>query len=237
MSPVISTADQATSQAGTSTTLSGLLISDALAGSDPATITAVAGQGTLTAGTTSGLTIVGGHDGSDGTLSASGDLSDINAMLLDGVTYAPTAVNDQLPAQDHVSVTIQDHSGATDSVNFIFNVAGQPDGNGNITLNGTSGKDVIYSTGNNDIMTGGASSDTFVFKPNFGHDTITDYTPGTDVLQFDHTDFANVAALLAATQDDANTHLAVITHDAANTVALNVNTATLQNHQNDIHIV
>ena len=105
-------------------------------------------------------------------------------------------------------------------------------------IRGSSFNDVLKGDGGNNVLTGGAGADTFVFAPGFGHDTVTDYTPNSDILQFDHSDFANVAALLAATHDDANTHLAVIaTQDGSHTVALNVNTATLQQHQSDIHIV
>lgn len=104
-------------------------------------------------------------------------------------------------------------------------------------LVGTAGADTIDGQGGNDLLFGLTGADTFVFHANFGHDTVTDYTPGTDILQFDHTDFADVAALLAATHDNGSGY-AVITHDAADTVTLTgVNTATLLSYQNDIHIV
>jgi len=49
-------------------------------------------------------------------------------------------------------------------------------------LTGTSGKDVIFASGSDDMLTGGASADQFVFAPqqNPGADTITDFTPGQD---------------------------------------------------------
>jgi Ca2+-binding RTX toxin-like protein len=51
-----------------------------------------------------------------------------------------------------------------------------------VTLAGTSGKDVIFATGFDDTLTGGASADQFVFAPgqNLSADTITDFTPGQD---------------------------------------------------------
>jgi Ca2+-binding RTX toxin-like protein len=51
-----------------------------------------------------------------------------------------------------------------------------------VTLAGTSGKDVIFATGFDDTLTGGASADQFVFAPgqNPSADTITDFTPGQD---------------------------------------------------------
>jgi serralysin len=113
----------------------------------------------------------------------------------------------------------------TTSVNYLFSPSGAA-----ATLTGTSA---------NDIMIGGAAADTFVFNANFGHDTVTNYAPNTDILQFaQDAIFTDVAALLAATHDDAHGN-AVITHDAGNTVTLaGVSTATLQAaDQSHIHIV
>jgi Ca2+-binding RTX toxin-like protein len=47
--------------------------------------------------------------------------------------------------------------------------------------------------GPNDILNAGAGADTFVFRPNFGLNTINGFAAGTDVIQFDHTIFADVA--------------------------------------------
>jgi Ca2+-binding RTX toxin-like protein len=72
-------------------------------------------------------------------------------------------------------------------VNFIFNEAGTGP---NITLQGTSGKDVIFATGHTDTLTGGASADQFVFRADSGCDTITDFTPGQDKIDlFDELPF------------------------------------------------
>ena len=126
----------------------------------------------------------------------------------------------------------------TDSSGSYANSGGQtldarPGGD---LLVGGSGADTIIAGAGNDILIGNAGSDTFVFHPVSGNDTVADYTPGTDILQFDEANFADVATLLAATHDDANSH-AVISYDAGNTVTLNVDTATLTNHQTDIHLV
>ena len=67
--------------------------------------------------------------------------------------------------------------------------------------------------------------------------TVNDYTPGTDILQFDQSDFADVTAVLAAAQNDGSGDV-VITHDATNTVTLvGIDLTTLQNHSSDIHLV
>jgi RTX calcium-binding nonapeptide repeat (4 copies) len=236
--PVISTVDQQVTDNGGTSTLSGLSISDAFidSGTNDLMFSAVAGQGTLTpAGTTTGIGIV--SDGSNGTLSGEGLLADINAMLADGVNYTPTDIEGQPPQTDHVEVTVTDANGAIDSVNFIFNVAGQ----GGATLTGTSGNDVIYATGDSDTLTGGAGSDMFVFRQfdqsQAHNDTITDFNVFQDSLNFDQAHFADIPTLLAATQDNVSGN-AVITVDTHNTVTLTgVSTAMLLAHQTDIHIV
>lgn len=98
-------------------------------------------------------------------------------------------------------------------------------GRGNDDLNGGAGNDMLYGGKGddrleggkgNDRLTGGEGVDTFVFKPGFGHDVITDYNG--DVLQFDPAVFANSAYVRAhAAQVGANV---VITYDASNTVTL-----------------
>src|SRR5262249_11799899 len=52
--------------------------------------------------------------------------------------------------------------------------------------------------------TGPNGSDTFVFAANFGHETIANFHPDTDVIEIDHTVFADFQALLAATHDDGH---------------------------------
>jgi Peptidase M10 serralysin C terminal len=68
-------------------------------------------------------------------------------------------------------VTLADGHGATDTVNFIFNVAGNPAMP--VTLTGTTGKDVFFGTGDHDK---------FVFAAQSNHDTIMDFTPGQDKI-------------------------------------------------------
>jgi hypothetical protein len=95
----------------------------------------------------------------------------------------------------------------------------------------------ITASSDNQTLTGTGSNDTFVFAPGFGHDTITNFEPTTDVLQIDHSVFANVQALLAATQDDGHGNV-VITADLHDTITLQHVTLTqLQAHQSDFHII
>ncbi len=69
---------------------------------------------------------------------------------------------------------------------------------------GTSAANTLKGTSGNDIFIGGGSSDTFVFAPNFGNDTITDFRAtgsSHDVVQFSKSMFDNFADVLShATQ-------------------------------------
>ena len=51
-----------------------------------------------------------------------------------------------------------------------------------VVVNGTPGNDVIHATSANDVLTGGAGADQFVFAPEAkaSSDIITDFTPGQD---------------------------------------------------------
>ena len=55
-------------------------------------------------------------------------------------------------------------------------------GLGNDQLDGGNGRDVLDGGADDDILTGGRGGDTFVFKPGFGHDTITDFSIFEDRL-------------------------------------------------------
>ena len=49
-------------------------------------------------------------------------------------------------------------------------------GLGDDLLDGGQGRDILDGGPGDDILTGGRGADTFVFKPGFGHDTITDFS-------------------------------------------------------------
>ncbi|MCA1492218.1 hypothetical protein I6F11_14935 [Ensifer sp. NBAIM29] len=108
---------------------------------------------------------------------------------------------------------------------------------GNDTIVGFNVADTIAGGWGDDTLTGGAGNDVFVFKPNFGLDTITDFKAGSgagDVLEFANTLFTDFEAVLAAaSQVGSDT---VIAFDAANTVTLkNVTLANL--HADDVRFV
>jgi hypothetical protein len=74
-----------------------------------------------------------------------------------------------------------------------------------------------------------------VFAANFGHETIANFHPDTDVIEIDHTVFADFQALLAATHDDGSGN-AVIAANPNDTITVkNVTVAQLVQHQSDFH--
>jgi serralysin len=82
-----------------------------------------------------------------------------------------------------------------------------------------------------------SGQDTFVFAANFGQITIADFAPATSSVEINHTVFADIAALLAATHDDAAGN-AVITDAAHDTITLqHVTTAQLVANQTAFHFV
>jgi serralysin len=110
-------------------------------------------------------------------------------------------------------------------------------GAGNINGTGNNLDNVIIGNSGNNIITGGGGTNTFVFKPSFGHDTITDFHPGEDIVQFDQTVFADVASVMAHAANDGLGNV-IIAADAGNSVLLqNMTVATLLQHQSDFHIV
>ena len=85
-------------------------------------------------------------------------------------------------------------------------------------VDGGQGDDLIVSGISDDVLAGGAGSDTFVFRPAAGHDRITDFTthranPAAgdliDLTAFGYADFA--AVLADAVQDGADTVIALDT--------------------------
>ncbi|WP_456843472.1 M10 family metallopeptidase C-terminal domain-containing protein [Bradyrhizobium sp. USDA 4486] len=126
---------------------------------------------------------------------ASGSRDDINLGFETGVTYS-TDPEASPPPTDQITLTVTDKtSGLSDTVNFIFNEAGET-GQG-VTLRGTDGKDVIFATTTGDTLTGGGAKDQFVFAPGWSggtaSHTITDFTEGLDKI--DLRQFSDVSSI------------------------------------------
>ena len=175
--PVISTSGLTVTQNGNGTsTITGLQVSDSDAAASTETFTMTATTGAAGSGT--------GVSPSTG----SGLLTAINSELGTGITYNPGATP---PSTDKVALTVTDGFGATDTVNFVFNLASSP--TTPVTVMGTSGKDVIFATGNNDALTGGGGTDQFVFNKTTGAHTITDFSTIND-----HIDLTALSSIVTA---------------------------------------
>ena len=106
---------------------------------------------------------------------------------------------------------------------------------GHDVLIGGSDADVLIG-GNGDTLTGGLGPDTFVFRPNFGTNVITDFNVIDEAVQIDKSIFAIVNDLLAHTTDTAAGAVINDGHGDAITLA-GVTLSQLQAHQNDFHLV
>ncbi|HMM92170.1 VCBS domain-containing protein [Bradyrhizobium sp.] len=124
---------------------------------------------------------------------------------------------DEVAAQNDSSTDNAASGSHAATAQFVFSEAGQEP----VVLTGTSGKDVLFATSHNDVLTGGASADRFVFAPesNVSQDTITDFRPGEDHIdlrKFAEVDSDNIGAWLAshAAATGADTVITLATHDA-----------------------
>ncbi|WP_079566273.1 Ig-like domain-containing protein [Bradyrhizobium erythrophlei] len=209
--PVISTSGLTIIQNGNGTmTITGLQVSDSDAAASTETFTMTATTGAAGSGT--------GVSPSTG----SGLLSAINSELGTGITYNPGITP---PSTDKVALTVSDGFGATDTVNFVFNLASGP--TTPVTLVGTSGKDVILATGNNDALTGGGGADQFVFNKTTGAHTITDFSTIND-----HIDLTALSSIVTAATLNAwlASNVAPSTTNPADTVISLGSTETITLH-------
>ncbi|MFZ2158649.1 MAG: VCBS domain-containing protein, partial [Bradyrhizobium sp.] len=211
--PVISTANLQTSGNGP-TTVTGLSVSDADASSTEiftiTTATAAAPGSSVTPAT------------------GTGTLADINTTLGTGIVYDPGATP---PQTDMVTLTVADASGATDTVNLIFNVV-DPPANTAVTLGSTSGNDVLFGTG---------YEDQFVFVANSNHDTIIDFTAGIDHIDLSAlssiVDSSNINAFLTNNVTSLGLDDTLITLDGNDSIILrNVAYGSLDTSDFIVHV-
>jgi VCBS repeat-containing protein len=175
-------------------------------------------------------------------------------------SYVYTAAKGGLPpqivAQDTFSYTVADGHGGTDTSTLSIIVT-NPNvdylaganttlvgGNGKQVLDGSAGHDVLIGGNSPDVLvggvmdtlTGGRGPDIFLFRPDFGANTITDFDFHNDAIQLDKSIFSSVADLLSHTTDTVNG--AVINDTHGDTITLtNVTHAQLQAHPNDFYLV
>ena len=129
------------------------------------------------------VTSVSGAAG--GTASLGGGVVTFNDTGGSGGSFNYTATGGSLTTTAQVTVA-QDTSGAMDGTSgddILIAKAGAA------TMNGNGGNDVLIGNTGSQIMNGGPGSDTFVFKAiadstPAAFDTIQDFTPGVDHLDF-----------------------------------------------------
>jgi len=193
----------------------------------------------------------------DGTISNSDliDLGDVN--FADVATNKTTYMNN---GNGTGTLTLHDANGhALDSLVFagsyqLANFAIENDGSGNTLIvdppgsagpvvsgvivhdPATPASNTIVASAPNQTLSGLAASDTFVFNfAAIGHDTLANFHPATDTMQFSDTIFANALAALNATHDDGHGNM-VIAIDAHDTITL-AGVLKAQLHASDFHVV
>lgn len=172
-------------------------------------------------------------------------------------SYAETAkaLPSQTFAQDTFTYTAIDGHGGSSTSTLTFAVfdpsasyqAGSnttlSGGNGMSVLDGSGGHDVLLGGnaadvligGNGDTLTGGKGPDQFIFRPNFGTNTVTDFDLNNDHLQFDKSIFGTAAAILNHAVDTAQG--ALISDGVGDSVLLlHVAEAQLQTHNGTLLI-
>ena len=141
-------------------------------------------------------------------------------------TLSVVASNPGVIYQSGTNTTL---TGAVDSKNVLDGAAGHD------VLTGGSAADVLIG-GKSDTLTGGAGPDTFVFRPDFGTNVITDFNVTNEAVQIDKSIFATAHDVLAHTTDTPAG--AVINDGHGDTITpAHVTLAQLQTHQNDFHLV
>jgi len=118
-------------------------------------------------------------------------------------------------------------------------------GIGKSVLDGSSGHDVLIGGngpdvligGRADFLTGGNGPDTFLFRPDFGVNTVKDFDLNNDAVQIDKSLFQSVSDLLQNHTIDGATG-AVISDALGDSITLvGVTLAELQAHQSNFHLV
>jgi VCBS repeat-containing protein len=92
-------------------------------------------------------------------------------------------------------------------------------GGGNDILIASNGA-AVFIGGPGDKLTGGTSTDTYMFTGHFGNNTITNYNPAKDIIQLDQSEFLSLGGVKAAAAQQIGTNNTVITYDAGDTITL-----------------
>ena len=163
----------------------------------------------------------------DGTLAGS-DQIDLHGMNYNTIHSSLDASIGSLTVSDGTTAATLQFLGHYSSDSFHF----ADDGHGGTLIVGAGPASSPAESG----ATIGGGHDAFVFAANFGQVTIANFVPTMGSIEFNHTVFADVAAVLAATHDDTAGN-AVITDVAHDTITLqHVTTAQLLANQSAFHV-
>lgn len=225
-------------------------------------------QGNRITGQAGADNLVGGA-GDDALIGNGGDdrlNGEAGNDLLDGGSNADTmsgGAGDDTFKVDHAGdVVIEGASGGNDtvlaSINYTLGayvenltLTGATNGIGNKfsnelagsdfanALDGGFGADRLIGGGSNDTLTGGRDGDTFVFRPEFGHDVITDFTVsgiGHDILEFDAEVFADAGAFFSSSID-TNDGVLVTVDGGSSLLIHGTSIAQLNAHPDHLHFL
>ncbi|TBC13821.1 M10 family metallopeptidase [Rhizobium ruizarguesonis] len=180
---------------------------------------------TITGG--AGNDVLNGAAGADTLIGGAGNDTYIVDNAGDIVTEAANE------GTDTVRTNLAAYTLGTNVENLTYIGTGAFAGTGNVLNNvivGGSGSNALTGGAGNDILTGGAAADVFVYSPNWGHDTITNFVAtgsAHDAISIDHSIFADWETLFAAIEQFGND--TIITADSDNTITLtNVAVSSLQ---------
>ena len=188
-------------------------------------------SGTLLNGTAAADTIIPG-DGPDNVLAADGN-DVIKATVNDGndiyhggngndtvdysaLTAGVTVSLGPLSGKGQALGKTTGSQSGTDNLQSIENVIGSSAGD---QISGNGFANVLEGGAGNDLLTGGGGNDTFVFRPGFGLDRVTDFDDsGNDTIAFSTAVFADWNAVQDAMS--ASGADVVITLDDSNKITL-----------------
>jgi hypothetical protein len=194
-------------------------------------------------------------------ISGTGDVLDLGGLdAANHVVTATTGAGSYDSGSNTTSLLVTD---TTTSQHVTLHLAGDQSGsNWNVTGDGHGGANVVdppatdgqpvgpmimhdpgpaavetvVASAPNQTLTGAGTNDTFVFNFSaIGNDTVTNFHPATDTLQFVSAMFANAQAALNATLDDGHGNT-IISLDSHDTITL-AGVVKAQLHAADFHVV
>ncbi|CAN7610806.1 M10 family metallopeptidase C-terminal domain-containing protein [Neorhizobium sp. LjRoot104] len=190
----------------------------AYTGSENFTGTGNGAANTITGG--AGNDTLNGGVGADTLIGGAGD----DTYVIDNAGDSVTENADE--GTDTIKTALASYSLAAvaDVENLTYTGTAAFTGTGNgldNTIRGGAGANTLTGGAGDDTLTGGVAADFFVYLPNWGHDTITNFVAtGTahDTIRIDDSVFADWASLLAASNQSGGDTL--IMADANNTITL-----------------